>query len=78
MLLTYSQYIDVPGAKAICKALKTNQHLRFIDLGLNKVRKVSNNLLSIVLFIIVSFFFLFVCLFVCLCALFLARSCICT
>lgn len=35
----FCNYIDVPGAKAICKALKTNQHLRFIDLGLNKVRK---------------------------------------
>ena len=36
-----SQYIDVPGATAICKALETNKHLRYIDLGMNRVRKVS-------------------------------------
>ena len=35
------QYVDVPGAIALSKALQTNKHLEYIDLGLNRVRKVS-------------------------------------
>jgi hypothetical protein len=40
--LSLSQYIDVPGTTAICKALETNKHLQYIDLGMNRVRKVSD------------------------------------
>jgi Ran GTPase-activating protein (RanGAP) involved in mRNA processing and transport len=35
----FSNFIDVPGTSAICSALSTNKQLKFIDLGLNKVRK---------------------------------------
>ncbi|XP_064385052.1 uncharacterized protein LOC135333952 isoform X2 [Halichondria panicea] len=35
----FCNYVDVPGAVAICKALHTNKHLQYLDLGLNKVRK---------------------------------------
>ena len=41
MALLPPQFIDVPGTIAICKALHTNKHLQFIDLGMNRVRKVS-------------------------------------
>jgi len=40
LMCSWTQYIDVPGTIAICKALQTNRQLRFIDLGLNRVRKV--------------------------------------